>query len=183
MQALWPSQSKQRKGVQSRQYLTVRKNFRSPAQELLWNLCLKVIQSVFNSSSLPSTVRFEDLDGSVLPGAPYTALAITHSFSGSPHIDTDDTTYQHVIALGECEGGRLCVDHDGIESENPCTRIDVRVRSGRLDGRIVHWVEGWKGERFSVVYYSTDPMHNTKPVDQSIHNLWMTQGCQQRERP
>ena len=175
--ALWPSQSKQRKGVQSGRYLTIRKKSRSHAQDELWNLCLTLIMSVFCPSPMSSTATQKGVDESALSDAPYTALAITHSFCGSPHVDAHDVTYQHVVALGDFEGGRLCVDHDGFNDENSCIRIDVRNRLGRLDGRNVHWVEGWKGERYSVVYYSTDKKHYTDPVDQSTHNSWMVEGC------
>ena len=66
-------------------------------------------------------------------------------------MDAHDTTYQHVVALGDFGGGRLCADH-GPRGE---IRIEVKHRLGRIDGRMVHWVEKWKGERYSVVYYST----------------------------
>lgn len=148
---LWPPAEKQRKGVLAGNYLTVRKQH--PTEyDAIWNLC-------------------HDLIIKVVPDAVYTALAITRSFVGSPHIDNHDKTFQHVIALGDFEGGRLCAeaDEDGIE----ILAIDVRNRVGRIDGRCVHWVSAWNGERYSVVYYSTATEDHTDRVAQSTHTKWM----------
>ena len=47
-------------------------------------------------------------------------------------------------------GGELCV-----ESRDGATRwmIDTRERLAKFDGRSVHWVRGYDGDRFSVVWY------------------------------
>ena len=148
---LWPPTEKQRKGVSAGNYLTVRKQH-PPEHDEIWNLC-------------------HDLIIQEVPGAVYSALAITKYFVGSPHVDAHDTTFQHVIALGDFEGGRLCAeaDEDGTET----LAIDVRNRVGRIDGRGVHWVNTWSGERYSVVYYSTAKEDHTDRVPQSILTGWM----------
>lgn len=94
----------------------------------------------------------------VVPEAVFDYLTITKSFRGSPHIDHKDTTYQHVMALGDFEGGELCTEEvvtpaptqtdstravdggggggggcDGMRT----LRIDVKNRVGRIDGRTV----------------------------------------------
>ena len=150
---LWPPAERQRKAVSAGNYLTVRKQHPSEHDEI-WNLC-------------------RDLIITVVPDAVYSALAITKFFVGSPHIDAHDTTFQHVIAIGDFEGGMLCTeaDNDGTET----VAINVRNRFGRIDGRNVHWVSGWKGERYSVVYYSTAKEDHTDRVPQSVHTEWMVQ--------
>lgn len=147
---LWPPRDKQRKGVNSGNYLTVRKKHPDDMREI-WDLCQKLLHSIDDS------IR-------------YSALAITRNFRGSPHVDLHDTTYQHVIALGDFEhGGRLCVA-SGAQTFS----INVKNRLARIDGRNVHWVEKCnRGERFSVVYYSTDKVDHTETVDQGLHNEWM----------
>ena len=148
---LWPPPEKQRKGVSAGNYLTVRKQH-PPEHDIIWNLC-------------------RDLIILAVPAAVYSALAITKAFVGSPHIDNHDTTFQHVIAVGDFEGGMLCAeaDEDGTET----LAIDVRNRFGRIEGRAVHWVSGWEGERYSVVYYSTAKDDYTDRVPQCIHTEWM----------
>jgi hypothetical protein len=39
----------------------------------------------------------------------------------------------------------------------------------RIDGRGIHWVSGWSGERYSVVYSSTDLTHVVRAA-QADHN-------------
>ena len=148
---LWPPRDKQRKGVNSGNYLTVRKKHPDDMREI-WDLCQKLLQH-----SIDDSIR-------------YSALAITRNFRGSPHVDLHDTTYQHVIALGDFEhGGRLCVDY-GAQTIS----INIKNRLARIDGRNVHWVGRCNtGERFSIVYYSTDKVDHTDTVDQGLHNEWM----------
>lgn len=148
---LWPPREKQRKGVYASRYLTVRKHH-PPEQDELWNLCKNLIVSI-------------------IPDAIYNALAITSAFKGSPHIDNHDTTFQHVIALGDFTGGYLCCESDDGGAQ--VLEIDVNHKFARIDGRGVHWVSGWTGERYSIVYYSTAKEHWTERVCQSKHTKWM----------
>ena len=166
---LWPTKDKQRKGVHSSHYLTVRQKH-PKEHDGIWNLCHKLIESIqpqhYKESSTTTTTMTTTASVNKIK---YTALAITKNFRGSPHIDFHDTTYQHVIALGSFTGGRLCVESD----EDEVVSIDIQNRLGRMDGRRVHWVTGFQGERYSVVYYSTDPNHFTPPIHQSNHNQWI----------
>lgn len=152
---LWPPIDKQRKGVSAENYLTVRKQH-PPEHDEIWSLCEKLINKV-------------------VPDAVYNALAITKMFRGSPHVDNHDKTFQHVIALGDFDGGCLCTEANDDGTETFC--IDVKDRFGRIDGRNVHWVSAWSGERYSIVYYSTLDDHFTKPVPQIVHNEWMASKC------
>jgi len=149
---LWPPPEKQRRGVAAGNYLTVRKKH-PPEHDIIWNLC-------------------HDLINTVISDPIYNALAVTKSFRGSPHVDNHDKTHQHVIALGDFTGGMLCAeaDEDGAET----LAIDVCNRFGRIDGRSVHWVSGWTGERYSIVYYSTAKGDWTERMPQEVHTKWMT---------
>ncbi|CAB9511522.1 expressed unknown protein [Seminavis robusta] len=152
----WPPTLKQRKGVQSAHYLTVRRQH-PPHQDELWQLCESILKATLC-----------DTNG-CLPA--YNALAITRNFYGSPHIDAHDQTFQHVIAVGDFTGGRLCCELNEDEE----LQIDIHNRVGRMDGRKVHWVSAWQGkERYSVVYYSTRKEDWTDPsISQSVHLQWM----------
>ena len=149
---LWPSKETQRKGVSASNYLTVRKQHGEEHNQV-WDLC-------------------RDLIHSVIPDAIYNALAITRGFRGSPHVDLHDKTFQHVIAFGDFEGGQLCCELDELGTET--VAIDVNSRFGRIDGRSVHWVNGWSGERYSVVYYSTDENDSKERLPQMEHVAWMS---------
>jgi len=137
------------------------------------------------------------------PDASFDAVAFTKAFRGSPHVDAKDVAHQHVFALGDFEGGELCYEDGGGEmgvgngvfernsngsgagSGNTCrfvtgsdtglgtVRVDVRGRVARVDGRRPHWVAGFRGERFSVVFFSLRPENARPVVDQRRHERWM----------
>jgi hypothetical protein len=76
------------------------------------------------------------------PRFQYDRLAVTKNFTGSPHVDKDDVTFQYAVSLGDFGdlGGELVV-----ESEDGAFRweVDTRDRVARVDGRFVHWVRGY----------------------------------------
>ena len=172
----------QRKGVRSRRYLVLKRKAVDDAEKFrrrlvvdvpdrcrsemigtgnkvrergrVWRLCEKVLRTFFPEGHPPE----------------YDSLAITSDFRGSPHVDKKDTSHQYVLALGDFEGGELCVEAG--EDGEKVLAVDVKNRLGRLDGRVPHWVSGWTGERFSLVFFRTGgtptPM---EPVDS--HVRWM----------
>ena len=98
-------------------------------------------------------LTFARARGVAAPGFAYTAIAVTRSFVGSPHIDTFDTAEQLAVALGDFEGGELCVesaDGDAIEV------VETRGAVASVDGRRVHWARTFRGERFSLIWYTTE---------------------------
>ena len=92
--------------------------------------------------------------GFLAPDFPYTAVAITRGFVGSPHVDNYDITHQWTLSLGSWEpsgGGRLCVE----SAPDEVAVIDTRDRGACCDGRFPHWVSPYCGERYSVVWFAT----------------------------
>ncbi|KAJ9438170.1 Ras guanine nucleotide exchange factor L [Diplonema papillatum] len=81
----------------------------------------------------------------------YTAVAFTDNFTGSPHIDTQNIGPFYGIALGDFDGGELCVESTPTE----VAMINTRYRAVKVDGRYPHWVAPHTGQRFSVIYYQT----------------------------
>ena len=172
----------QRKGVRSRRYLVLKRKAVDDAEKFrrrsvvdvpdrcrsemvgtgnkvrerarVWSLCEEALRTFFLEGRHPE----------------YDSLAITSDFRGSPHVDKKDTSHQYVLALGDFEGGELCVEAG--EGGEKTLAVDVKNRLGRLDGRVPHWVNGWTGERFSLVFFRTGgtptPM---EPVD--AHVRWM----------
>mmetsp|Transcript_64925 Transcript_64925/g.128345 ORF Transcript_64925/g.128345 Transcript_64925/m.128345 type:complete len:183 (-) Transcript_64925:265-813(-) len=87
-----------------------------------------------------------------LPRFAHTAIAVTRNFVGSPHIDHFDVGPQLALSLGNFEGGELCVEE---ASHNAIAVVDTHSRLAEVDGRRVHWVRAFRGERFSLIFYRT----------------------------
>ena len=96
----------------------------------------------------------------------YTAMAITKNFRGSPHIDQNDLSVQYAMSVGDFEsGGELCVE------ESPCLvrALDTRNRLVCIDGRYPHWVSGYAGERYSIIFYRS--FGQLDPPTQAVHSV------------
>ena len=81
----------------------------------------------------------------------FSALAVTYGFQGSPHIDKQNTGPFYGLALGDFEGGGICVEVDSFTVAQVCTKECL----GKIDGRFPHWVAPYEGDRYSLIYYST----------------------------
>jgi len=82
----------------------------------------------------------------------FTALAVTHNFSGSPHIDTLNKGPFYGISMGTFKnGGKICVEC----SATIVAEVDTKGKFGKVDGRFPHWVSAYEGERYSLIYYVT----------------------------
>jgi hypothetical protein len=100
----------------------------------------------------------------------YTALAVTHNFIGSPHIDRQNVGPFYGLSVGDFDDGT-----GGIMVE--CTaRIvahnNTKNRVAKCDGRFPHWVAPYDNEnkqRFSVIFYQT--MGASQPLGTSVFNL------------
>jgi len=99
-----------------------------------------------------------------------TALAITHGFRGSPHIDTQNIAPIYALSLGDFPEGQ-----GGLRVEcnaHVVADVNTRNRLGKLDGRFPHWVAPYdsEAERYSVIYYQTEgePTPKTTAIFSSI---------------
>mmetsp|Transcript_2265 Transcript_2265/g.3347 ORF Transcript_2265/g.3347 Transcript_2265/m.3347 type:complete len:243 (+) Transcript_2265:266-994(+) len=84
-----------------------------------------------------------------------TELAVTYGFSGSPHIDKQNSGPFYGLSLGDFPEGQ-----GGIRVEcsaRVVAEMNTRNRLGRVDGRYPHWVAPYDddAERFSLIYYQT----------------------------
>ncbi|GMI02264.1 hypothetical protein TrVE_jg7900 [Triparma verrucosa] len=87
------------------------------------------------------------------PGFDFTAIAVTHNFKGSPHIDRQNSGPFYGLSLGRFRGGGIRVEVTARVVADVCTR----ERFGKVDGRFPHWVNEWDGEeRFSLIFYRTE---------------------------
>jgi len=83
-------------------------------------------------------------------------VAVTYGFTGSPHIDRQNSGPFYGLALGNfTEGtGGVMVEC----SARVLARVNTKNRLGRVDGRYPHWDDGYdrrNEERFSLIYYDT----------------------------
>jgi hypothetical protein len=108
----------------------------------LWDLALKALELV------------EPHDPEFLKD--FSALAVTYGFTGSPHIDKQNTGPFYGLSLGDFQGpinggGCVCVEADAFT----VAHVATRERLNKCDGRYPHWVSDYEGERYSLIYYST----------------------------
>ena len=83
----------------------------------------------------------------------FTSLAVTGNFRGSPHIDTENVAPFYALALGDFRGGGRIAVESGVRE---VTHVDTRFGFAKVDGRFPHWVTPYRGERFSLIYYTTE---------------------------
>jgi hypothetical protein len=127
--------------------------------EALWNLAHEAIYSV-----------------DPIFASQYTAVAVTHNFEGSPHIDKQNTGPFYGFAVGDYEDGT-----GGIMVEcsaRVIAKVNTKNRMAKVDGRYPHWVgpyDSTRGDRYSLIYYRTDgdiepigPAVFTVPSDNAI---------------
>jgi hypothetical protein len=107
-------------------------------QQSLWDLAQRAIQSI-------------DPDYA----QSFSALAITKSFTGSPHIDKQNKRPFYGLSLGDFDDGTggVCVEADAFT----VVHVNTKSRLGKVDGRYPHWVAPYDSnkERYSLIFYST----------------------------
>jgi len=88
-------------------------------------------------------------------GEKFSALAVTKGFSGSPHIDKQNTGPFYGLSLGDFADGTggVCVEADAFT----VAHVNTKSRLGKIDGRYPHWVAPYdtSKERYSLIFYST----------------------------
>ena len=123
------------------------------ANQTLWNLAKRVMATV--------DAEFSER---------YTALAITHNFVGSPHIDRQNVCPFYGLSLGDFDdgtGGIMVECSARIVAHN-----NTKNRLARVDGRFPHWVAPYDShnkERFSIIFYQT--MGAYEKIETSVFNL------------
>jgi len=81
-----------------------------------------------------------------------TAVAVTHNFKGSPHIDKQNVGPFYGLSIGPLAGtGGVMVE----ASARVTVEVDTVGRMGKVDGRYPHWVADYEGDRWSLIFYRT----------------------------
>jgi ribosomal protein S18 acetylase RimI-like enzyme len=86
----------------------------------------------------------------------FTALAVTHGFQGSPHIDKQNIGPFFALSVGDFADGQggIMVECDA----RVVAEINTKNRLGKVDGRYPHWVAPYEkgAERYSLIFYQTE---------------------------
>ena len=121
--------------------------------ETIWNLAmtaLKEVDEVFANN--------------------VTAIAVTHNFTGSPHIDKQNTGPFYGLSLGDFEDltGGVQVEC----SARVVCETNTKNRWGKCDGRFPHWVSPYdvvRCYRYSLICCRTSGV--VDPVSAAIFNV------------
>lgn len=92
------------------------------------------------------------------PRFKYTSVQVNKNMACRPHRDAGNEGPSYIIGLGDYTGGRLVVWDDAGKQQ----RIDIRNRFFRFDGRKLHAVEPFKGERYSLVFFTVKKHANER---------------------
>ncbi|KAL7427374.1 hypothetical protein ACHAXM_000820 [Skeletonema potamos] len=113
--------------------------FKLKKYEALWNLGFEAIHSV-----------------DPIFASQYTAVAVTHNFKGSPHIDKQNTGPFYGFAVGDFEDGTGSIMVEC--SARVIAQVNSKNRMAKVDGRYPHWVGPYDNtrDRYSLIYYRTD---------------------------
>tara|TARA_R110001606_G_C15317551_1_gene644311 strand:+ start:392 stop:991 length:600 start_codon:yes stop_codon:yes gene_type:complete len=94
-------------------------------------------------------IIFKQYRDKYFPTFEYKSVQMNHNFKCPPHKDSSNIGYSILCGFGDYEGGQCCVDFDGNVK-----KYDVRFDYLKFNGsKYTHWVEPWKGERYTLVYF------------------------------
>ncbi|KAL7541666.1 hypothetical protein ACHAXR_011110 [Thalassiosira sp. AJA248-18] len=117
--------------------------------QALWDLAYEAVNSVDPSFA-----------------SQFTAVAVTHNFVGSPHIDKQNIGPFYGFSVGDfAEGtGHLMVEC----SARVVAAVNTKNRMARVDGRFPHWVGPYdsKSSRYSLIFYRTQG--TPEPIGPSV---------------
>jgi len=84
-----------------------------------------------------------------VPFNDWNAITLNQNYAASPHRDRGNEGLSYLVAFGEFQGGRLQIHEPDLSG---C--YDIRGQPIIFDGsRILHSVEQFTGDRYSLVYY------------------------------
>lgn len=86
---------------------------------------------------------------------PWNAITVNDNYKAGPHYDKNNVGESYLIAFGDYEGGELKIHEGELEGY-----WDVKEKPLVADfSKMLHSVEPWHGERFSLVFYSVSLEH------------------------
>jgi len=81
---------------------------------------------------------------------PWTSITVNDNYKASPHYDTGNIGESYLIGFGDYTGGSLRCHNTDLSGCH-----DVKYKPLLTDfSKVLHSVEDWEGERFSLVFYT-----------------------------
>lgn len=79
----------------------------------------------------------------------FNAVTVNQNYRANPHYDKNNIGDSFLVAFGDYTGGALRIHHGDLSGAH-----NVQYRPMKTDfSKVLHSVEEWDGERFSLVYY------------------------------
>jgi len=110
----------------------------------------------------------------VAPDFPFTSIQLNYKYASRPHVDKNNLGTSFIVGLGDYTGGEMWVhDESGDDKWTLDGEEDVtgyyhvgRELNGRIlpirdtwtifDGNKLHWTRPFEGERYSIIYFTSD---------------------------
>lgn len=80
----------------------------------------------------------------------FNAVTVNMNYRAQPHYDKNNKGNSFLVAFGEYRGGELRIHHGDLSG---CHNIQYKPLTTDFS-KVLHSVEEWEGERFSLVYYT-----------------------------
>jgi len=115
------------------------------------------------------------------PDFPFTSIQLNYGYASRPHVDKNNLGTSYILGLGDYSGGELWVhDDDGgvpyvLEGNTDVTgyyRVGRELRGEELqikntwtvfDGNRLHFTRPFQGERYSIIFFTSDQYASTPP--------------------
>lgn len=94
------------------------------------------------------------------PSFRYTSIQVNKNQKCAPHRDANNKGPSYIIGFGNYTGGEVVVvdDKDGQKK-----KFSIKNTFVKFDGRNLHYTEPFKGERYSLVFFSLKKPHVLHP--------------------
>lgn len=104
---------------------------------------------------------------------PYTSITINQNYSAGPHYDKNNIGDSYLVAFGDYTGGRLKIHEGNLKgTHDVCQKPIVTDFS-----QILHSVQPFTGERYSLVFYYYDdprwPYDVPPPSVRKVGDEWV----------
>lgn len=96
-----------------------------------------------------------------VPDFKYTTIQVNKNVVSPPHVDKNNVGPSYIIGLGDYSGGKLVITGKSY---------NIKHKWKSFDGRKGHWVETFRGDRYSLVFFT----HTFKPPNAKLRYIKVT---------